>query len=469
MFAFLLLLFVLMVIFLWAQQASEGFQSLPLSQQAPPSQAKPLLDAPKVTLPQIPQPTSLPTATPTAHQLPGEIPHAPYQQIAAMSPLPYQDTTLVKVNQQQVNSLLEMLKGFFGFEAQHIESRSDPTIQLPLTNARADLRTLQTSSDVLARAPGIPSNITLSQWNEISSNLAYLQEKVRLALNASSEGFENVTSSHAQQGAPATTDDLIAFLDRIRGETLRLSASGTTDPSIQARVGALTKMQNDVQNIVDKVRQGTIRELDIPILQSDIDKSLPVLAKPSEPLPQLLKAAKLPAGLANALPSNLQKDPDTTRLIGEMVDKYADQFLHGVKATLRVEYEPVSAQQSSVANTGFPSSMDLQSVNGRAFQMVPQPAKTTDLFAPTPMDAGRGPSHFDWEGRAKEIEAQIVKRGMDPKDFGVMPKGTKTSQEFSWRGYTRMMCTRLMASFDPALPETCGCPPMDWKGWRSAQ
>jgi hypothetical protein len=82
------------------------------------------------------------------------------------------------------------------------------------------------------------------------------------------------------------------------------------------------------------------------------------------------------------------------------------------------------------------------------------------------MDAGRGPSHFDWEGRAKEIEAQITKRGLDPKDYGVMPKGTKISKEFSWRGYTRMMCTRLQADIDPAMPETCGCPPLDWAGWR---
>jgi hypothetical protein len=22
---------------------------------------------------------------------------------------------------------------------------------------------------------------------------------------------------------------------------------------------------------------------------------------------------------------------------------------------------------------------------------------------------------------------------------------------------------------DPALPETCGCPPMDWSGWRIAK
>jgi hypothetical protein len=29
------------------------------------------------------------------------------------------------------------------------------------------------------------------------------------------------------------------------------------------------------------------------------------------------------------------------------------------------------------------------------------------------------------------------------------------------------VCTRLQASFDPGLPEYCGCPPVDWAGWRA--
>jgi hypothetical protein len=85
------------------------------------------------------------------------------------------------------------------------------------------------------------------------------------------------------------------------------------------------------------------------------------------------------------------------------------------------------------------------------------------------MDAGRGPSHFDWKQRSKEIEAQIKKRGLKQSDFGILPQGTKVSNDFSWKGYVRMICTRLQATMDPALPETCGCPPMDWKGWRIAK
>ena len=48
-----------------------------------------------------------------------------------------------------------------------------------------------------------------------------------------------------------------------------------------------------------------------------------------------------------------------------------------------------------------------------------------------------------------------------------MPEGTDVGKEFSWRGYAKMICSRLMATPDPALPETCGCPPANWSGWNA--
>ena len=148
-----------------------------------------------VTIPKIPGMLSFPdtnanrtnatdvtdaTNTTKPYELPGEIPIAPYEQIASMSPLPYQDTTLVKANRQQIVSLLEMLKGFLAFEAQEISEQSDPTIQLPLSTARSDFQVLQTQVEVLNRNPGVQPNITLSHLNDITSNLSFLQDKVRL-------------------------------------------------------------------------------------------------------------------------------------------------------------------------------------------------------------------------------------------------------------------------------------------------
>ena len=470
MFAFLSLLFVLIAVFFLTSAsnvAKEDFAN-------PPSHTV-----------SIPPPTSILPDTKKAsevqpHTLPGEIPVAPYEQIATMSPLPYQDTTAIKANRQQIVSLLEMLKGFLAFEAQSISEKSDPSIQLPLTTAKSDFNTLQSAVEVLNRNPGIQPTITLTNLNEMNSNLAYLQEKVRLEGSVGSlQGPINLFAEPSKTegfrgGQIATMQDLIHFVSRIQGEILRLSKSGTTDPIVRSRVAALTQMKTDIQTIIDQVKQGTLMEVEIPINKNDLDKAFPILGKPSEPLPQLIKTLRLPAGLANALPSNLQKDPATTRQISSLIDKYADQIVNGISATFQVSYSPHAsesdlAQSSTIARSGFPSPTDLNNACQGKLNPLDMARPITDRLAPTPMDAGRGPSHFDWKQRSKEIEAQIKKRGLKQSDFGIMPQGTKVSDDFSWKGYARMICTRLQASMDPALPETCGCPPMDWKGWRIAK
>lgn len=478
MFAFLALLFILVVVYCFVS-TQEGFDPF----NKPPSH--------EVKIPEnkIPTRLSSPPATDTEQNnvqpstLPGQLPVGPYEQIAAMSPLPYQDTTLIKANRQQLVSMLEMLKGFLAFEAQEISENSDPSIQLPLTTARSDFHTLQTEVQVLNRNPGLQPTITLSHLNDIASNLSYLQEKVRLIGSAGPiqgpiyeftepvEGFQNPSSG----GQIATPKDLEDFVGKIQGEILRLSASGTNDPILQARIVGLTKMKTDIQEILTQVRSGALMSVEIPIMKKDIEKALPILGKPSEPLPRLIKTLNLPAGLGNMLPSNVRKDPDTMREISKLVDKYGDTVVNGISASFEVKYtspreaEKERAKNSTVELTGFPSVMDLDNVTNSKFIPMDNGIPITDRMAPTPMDAGRGPSHFDWKERAKQIEDQVKRRGLKPEDFGIMTKDRKVSDDFSWKGYTKMICTRLQATMDPALPETCGCPPMDWKGWRIAK
>jgi len=52
----------------------------------------------------------------------------------------------------------------------------------------------------------------------------------------------------------ATPQELENFVTRITAEIIRLSASGTTDPIINARVVALTQMKTNVQTILDQVK-----------------------------------------------------------------------------------------------------------------------------------------------------------------------------------------------------------------------
>ena len=482
MFAFLSLLFVLIAIFLFTSQ-KDHFTDVPPTHTVkiptvPPATA--LLPGSNASN----EPESVADVAP--YTLPGEIPLAPYGQVANMSPLPYQDTTMIKANRQQIVSLLEMLKGFLAFEAQHLIEKSDPSIQLPLSNARSDFQVLQNAVDLLNRNPGLQPSMTQTTLNEISSNLAYLQEQVRLSGSAgalhgpvSVDGFTNPPSTTGK----ATVADMTEFTGRIQGEIIRLSASATTDPTIRMRVAALTQLKNDVQGIITKLNNKSMQPNEVPILKSDIDKAFPLLGNPSQPLPQIIRTTGLPPGLANVLPSNLQKDPQVAQQIGSLLDKYAEQIINGVSASFSVKYtapnevgaaggaqsEAQHAASSTIDTLGFPSMADLNNVSNAKFVPYDSGVPVTDYLAPTPADAGRGPSQFDWKQRSKEIEAQVKKRGLTPSDFGIMPEGTKTSADFSWKGYARMMCTRLQATPDPSLGITCGCPPMDWKGWRIAK
>jgi hypothetical protein len=55
---------------------------------------------------------------------------------------------------------------------------------------------------------------------------------------------------------------------------------------------------------------------------------------------------------------------------------------------------------------------------------------------------------------------------MNSYDFGCMKDTSAVSENFSYRGYAKMICSRLATNYDPSIPELCGCPPPTWPGWR---
>ena len=485
MYAFLVLLFILAVVYVATQTKKEGFSS---TYDVPPSH--------KVNMPQdVLKPAPLP-ATVKGSTLPGTIPSAPYQQIAHTSPLPYQDPSLIKTTRTRILNVLEDLKGFLSFVAPQIDGTSDPAVQLPLMTAKGDLRTLEDTANVLQRNPGINSDITELQMDEIESNLAYLQRRAGLigmkrpfvlegfgtGLDEDGDDQDDETDGPLMEQGPATREQLVGFVTRIQGEIMRLSASGTNDPLVKARVSNLTQMKDQVEDIIKKLDSGAILTTEVPILKSDIAKALPVLGKPNEPLPQILQKFNLPAGLANMLPSNLQNDPTISRETGNLIQKYMSDLFEGTSAEVKVKLNytsprdvdlataRASSSDSTVDLSGFPSNEDLDRVSSvSTVDGGYMPPKMSDPFAngvrPTYLQTGGEPTHFDWKIRAKQIEDQIRRRGLRETDFGIMPKDAQVGNDFSWKGYTRMVCSRLQATSDPGLPVTCGCPPMDWKGW----
>lgn len=75
---------------------------------------------------------------------------------------------------------------------------------------------------------------------------------------------------------------------------------------------------------------------------------------------------------------------------------------------------------------------------------------------------------FDWKTRSIDICKNIKARGYKPYDFGCLEDPeARQHAHFTWRGYTKTICTRLGTLYDPSIPELCGCPPLSWNGWRS--
>ena len=516
MYAFLIFFVVLVGLYALVQvtDPKEAFVGFPGQPQAMGGQV-PLNTESNVIIPTkwIPTPVTLSPGTSDGVMpslLPGPLPSGPYEQIAKNSPYPYQQPSLLRTTRPRILSTLELLQGFLAFQAQEIENNSDPSIQLPLQTARSDFGRLNSEAAVLQRNPGLQSSLTELDMAEINDNLAYLQREVELigvnrpfqspVHDLDLEGFQNQNQNQNQQNddistlqEPATEQQLQDFSGRVQGEVMRLSSSGTTDPVVTARIGNLTRMKNDVDGVLDKVKTGALLPLEVPIMGADIDKALPVLSDLSQPLPQILQTLQLPAGLANMLPPSMQSPT--------LLQKYVQSFLDGASASVsfNVNYaspkattQQSQARKSTLTDTGFPSPLDLDNVaEDSSLTGMDAPDAVTDVYAQDPRTEGRAPitqslnqaskrsnnlvlgaaGQFDWKARALQITQQIRKRGLNPNDFGAknerelaaMPVNQLNT--FSWKGYTKMICTRLQAVDMNRTDEMCGCPPSTWKGW----
>ncbi|NBR60648.1 MAG: hypothetical protein EBT86_03175 [Actinobacteria bacterium] len=237
MYAFLVFIFIILGIYLFYNPSSkstkaqqEGFQDSGLSPLKPAEPTNVHVEQPwsyknvnspvNATTPRIsPPPVRNEGQQPNASDLPGNVPGAPYLQIARNDPRPYEDPTLVKTTVQRIKEIQERLKGFLAFKAQLISDRSDPQIQMPLSSARADFERLKSTLNVLSRNPDMQPTQTEQQMDEISDNLAYLErqaEKIQaLSLGQKMpaplkpsifEGFEDAASKPENIAGVTLTD-----------------------------------------------------------------------------------------------------------------------------------------------------------------------------------------------------------------------------------------------------------------------
>ena len=562
-------------------------------------------------------------------------PGPPPGAIASFNSLPYRDPNLEKANYQRILNAETTLKGFLDNEAPGLEELSDPSIQLPLTSARADLAKLKSELLVLKRNPGIDSSLTQEDVDEIQANLSYLQDKwrrsiyndldvegfqdssganvpnvdeeefmatdtvynniyedirryrsrnsitdtntlsyrflnfvnpltannrkilkdgtivggfesyrnaydilreigisvpsssssssgsssrvsdssgstvydssgsnVRGSSSSSSASSSSSSSASSSSSTPAPTITLAELRDLITKIDItksRLTSSGTTDPVILARVSVLDKIKKRVQDILNEVTSGARKESEIPITKDAYANFLKSIANINSPVSKLFGSN---VALADLLPAYSEGDVDGAKLSQYLFTKYSDMLFNGLSFNVNLSYtspaeralvESVSksiVQRLNVPNLNVTSKMlqayDINTSNNTFSQVLGSNAASgynANIFSdlnnkyfgsnsPTPNDVlsnysyKNNASPFDWQERANFICESIQKRGLNPKDFGCLRPDEYVSENFSWRGYAKMVCGRLATSMDTGLPEVCGCPPSAWSGWR---
>jgi hypothetical protein len=445
----------------------------------------------------------------------GAAPAAPYGVVSDTAPSLYTDPDNIVVTPANLKELRDNLRAFMQFELPHLRGQSDPTIQLPISSLKADYDRVDAEVAVLTRNPGQPSSLKGRQFKEIADNMQYLKDKYRRFKQNDVQGVVGSGPAKGQKAVSqkveerATLADLKSVRTRMIAERARLGAGGSLEPVINARIGAISKMIEDLNGIIQKVEARTLQESEIPVFKSDIDQLFKTLTDTSKPIPGLMRSA-LPPEVANLLPPGMGQDAETQALIGTLADKYMGDFLKGVSVELgaKVKYtsenearagqgptfdrafgplatghDRAIAQQSMLGTkySGFPTDGVLDSL-AASDQMMPKPVpgEVYDPYAYNPVEGQRRPSGkdplpitgsasgFDWKTRAKQICENARKMGLNPADFGCMPDSATVSPHFSWRGYAKMICNRLQTHYYQGTDEACGCPPIGWPGWISA-
>jgi hypothetical protein len=433
----------------------------------------------------VPMPTSLTDHTlkdVTGTSSVTDLPSAPIASLAETNSRPQTDPAMEKATVAMINELKQDMDGFHKNEYPHIKDRSDPAINLPLTRFQGDYQRLKDELSVLKMNPGIPAQVSVQEVSDIGANLRYLQRTYRDLANVelvpttdlpySRVGAEGFAEGFATDDGtkPITLAQLKLLQTSISAETMRLQASGSTDPIIGARVRVFTNIGNTVNDLVTKVSNGNMGEADIPITVNDYAKFLPALGDSSAGIGGLLSDNGLGA-LSNLFNAYDAGDASGSQVAAALFQAYAKQMGDGLSFNVSYTSPNELAKDQALATyaKAYGASMAGTVTQGSRgeFERTIQSIDAFESGLRPASNPSGNPGKFDWKARADAIAENISRAGMNPADFGCLEKGAAVSPGYSWRGHAKMICSRLSTNADPAIPEQMGCPPVSWKGWRS--
>lgn len=444
-----------------------------------------------------------------------DLPSAPINSLGETNSRPYQDPAQEKGSRQMLNELKQDMDGFASFEMPHLEGRSDPAVSLPLTRFKGDYQRVKDELLVLAQNPGLQPELTIQDIETAGANLRFLQRTYRLyAANkmvpAAQKGLSKVgVSDMGEEGfanpvagqEPITPDQLSLLSQKLAVEIVRLQASGTTDPVLQARADMFSKIRQTVDDLNTRIKNGSLAAKDIPIKVSDYEKFLPALGDRSAGIGGLLSKSGY-GSLSSLFNAYDAGDASGSDIAAALFETYADELLKGLSYKIDVSYtspnelakrqaeattwdaqrairlnstgdqapidtsHPLTMSGSRGAFENQIRKMDMAGFQGRNPLDAANPVDQDGAIVRPPTEAPTKIGKFDWKARSDAICLNVVRAGLNPAEFGCMPKAAVVSPDYSWRGHAKMVCSRLATHSDPAMPEQMGCPPVSWKGWK---
>lgn len=295
--------------------------------------------------------------------------------------------------------------------------------------------------------------------------------------------------------ARITRTQLDLLVQKIAVEITRLQASGTTDPIVRARVNIFLRIKQSLTDIQKALDAGTMKPQDIPILVKDYNNFLPAIGSTSTGIAGLLSESGYPT-LASLFNGFTQGDITNSEINNHLLHSYAKALINGLSYKFDISYtsaNEVEARKAEAIKAAYDSGdtaadigMQLKMHTGHPRTMhgsrgaFDSHVRQMDLNGferdsqgysrPSSGSQGaEGKGGFDWKGRAEKIFDNVKRAGMNPYDYGMDEDvyANAINSDFSWRGYTKMVCSRLATNAEQGMAEKMGCPPASWIGWRS--
>jgi hypothetical protein len=297
--------------------------------------------------------------------------------------------------------------------------------------------------------------------------------------------------------ARITRRQLDLLVQKIAVEITRLQASGTTDPIVRSRVNIFLRIKQSLTDIQRALDAGTMKPQDIPILVKDYNNFLPAIGSTNTGIAGLLSESGYPT-LASLFNAFSQGDITNSEINNHLLHSYARALINGLSYKFDISYTSANEVEARKAeaikaaydsgdtaadigmqmkmHTGHPRTMHgsrgafdshVRQMDLNGFERDSQGYSRPSASAGSQGTEGSG--GFDWKGRAEKIFDNVKRAGMNPYDYGMDEDvyANAINSDFSWRGYTKMVCSRLSTNAEQGMAEKMGCPPASWIGWRS--